>query len=652
MCPPDDLEVERKAPDLRLIKNLLVFARPYVKTILIAFIIIALTTGLELLLPYLIKIGIDRYINPHKIIEKASYYEISSEIFQELSSKEPFLLIRIEESLKHVEGKMYLPTEVLNSLSSAEISILRRTDLSRINLIALLFLLTISLNFFLNYAHIIILNIASQKIIYDLRVKIFTHLQALPFAFFDRNPVGRLVTRVTNDTDAIQEMFSNVIIALLKDFLLVFGIIIVMISLNLKLGIVSISLLPLVIILTVTFRLKAREIYRMVRTRLARINAYIAENISGIKITQLFLRENENLKRFKVINSDYYKATILNLRLNSIYRPLINAVSSLTLALLIYYGGGEIIKEKVEFGLLFVFISYIQTLFRPIQDMAEKYDLLQGAMASSERVFALLGESIPITDIKNPISLKEAVGSIEIKDVWFAYEKEDWVLKGVSFNVRPGESVGIVGMTGAGKTSIINLLCRFYEPQKGEILIDGIDIKKIALKDLRHNIAVILQDVFLFATDIKGNIRLNNRDISDEEVMEAASRVQAHKFIEDLPNGYSEKVEEGGSTLSAGQRQLISFARALVFNPRVLILDEATSNIDSATEVLITEALKVLIKGRTSIIIAHRLSTLENVDRIIILSKGKIVETGTHRELMAAKGLYYHLYTVQKMQVV
>lgn len=651
MPDSDELELERKAPDLRLIKSLLVYAKPYLKLILVAFILISLNTALELVAPYLIKMGIDKYINPYKTIDKVSYYEVKPEVLEFLSATNFTLYQKTINSISTFDGKKYVPIEVINSLNKKELYLLRNKDLSNLNILSLAFVVVIFLNFTMSYAHIFILNLSSQKIIYDLRVKIFTHLQNLPFSFFDRNPVGRLVTRVTNDTDAIQEMFSEVIIALLKDFLLVFGIIATMLYLNLKLAIISLSLLPIVILLTITFRYKAREIYRTVRTRLARINAYIAENISGMKISQLFLREEENLKRFKIINNDYFRATLNNLRLNSIYRPLINAVSSFTLAFIIYFGGGEIIKNNLEFGILFVFISYIQTLFRPIQDMAEKYDLLQSAMASSERVFALLSEPIPISDINNPITLKESIGSIEFKDVWFSYDKEEWVLKGVSFKVNPGESIGIVGMTGAGKTSIINLLCRFYEPQKGEILLDNINIKDISIKDLRRNIAVILQDVFLFATDIKGNIRLNNKEITDEEVKEAASRVQADKFIQNLPNGYNEKVEEGGSTLSAGQRQLISFARALVFNPRVLILDEATSNIDSATEQLITEALKVLIKGRTSVIIAHRLSTLENVNRIIVLNKGKIVETGTHSELLAAKGLYYHFYTVQRIKI-
>ncbi len=421
-----------------------------------------------------------------------------------------------------------------------------------------------------------------------------------------------------------------------------------MFILNKTLAIVSISLFPIVTILTIAFRLKAREIYRNVRTLLARINAYLAENISGMKIIQLFLREEENHERFKNINTLYFQTTIRNIRLNSVYRPAINALNSFALALIVYYGGKEILNNRIEIGMLFLFFSYVQTLFRPIQDIAEKYDLLQSAMASTERVVGLLNEPITITDSTNTIGLDLAKGSIEFKNVWFSYNNDEWVLKNVSFRINPGESVGFVGATGAGKTSIINLLCRFYEAQKGEILIDGINIKDLTLKDLRKNIAVIFQDVFLFATDIKENIRLNNRDISDEEIYEAARKIQAHQFIEELPNKYEEKMEERGITLSAGQRQLISFARALVFNPRILILDEATSSVDSATETLINEAMRILIKERTSILIAHRLSTLESVNKIIVLSNGKVVEIGTHSELIEKRGFYYHFYNVQK----
>ncbi len=367
-----------------------------------------------------------------------------------------------------------------------------------------------------------------------------------------------------------------------------------------------------------------------------------------MKIIQLFLREEENHERFKNINTLYFQTTIRNIRLNSVYRPAINALNSFALALIVYYGGKEILNNRIEIGMLFLFFSYVQTLFRPIQDIAEKYDLLQSAMASTERVVGLLNEPITITDSTNTIGLDLAKGSIEFKNVWFSYNNDEWVLKNVSFRINPGESVGFVGATGAGKTSIINLLCRFYEAQKGEILIDGINIKDLTLKDLRKNIAVIFQDVFLFATDIKENIRLNNRDISDEEIYEAARKIQAHQFIEELPNKYEEKMEERGITLSAGQRQLISFARALVFNPRILILDEATSSVDSATETLINEAMRILIKERTSILIAHRLSTLESVNKIIFLSNGKVVEIGTHSELIEKRGFYYHFYNVQK----
>ncbi len=644
-----EYDPESKAPDLILLKRLSSFARPYSKTMLIALLLIIMSTLTDLAIPYITKIGIDTYINPYKNIEGVPYYLISKEHLEEVKQNYPVLYHSLKNELKIENNTYLLEQKFIHSLNTDDLSRLRNYDLSNITKISLLFLIMIITNFLLNYGHVILLSIASQKIIYDLRITIFSHLQALPFSFFDKNPVGRLVTRVTNDTDAIQEMFSNVIITIIKDLLLVVGIITIMFILNTTLAIVSISLFPILIILTIAFRLKAREIYRNVRTLLARINAYLAENISGMKIIQLFLREEENLERFKNINNLYFQSTIRNLKLNSVYRPAINALSSFALALIVYYGGREFLKNKIEIGMLFLFFSYVQTLFRPIQDIAEKYDLLQSAMASTERVVGLLNEPISITNSGNPIGLDSAKGTIEFKNVWFSYNNDEWVLKNVSFKIHPGESVGFVGATGAGKTSIINLLCRFYEAQKGEILIDGINIKNLTLKDLRKNIAVIFQDVFLFATDIKENIRLNNRDISDEEVQEAARKVQAHLFIEELPYKYDERMEERGITLSSGQRQLISFARALVFNPRILVLDEATSNVDSATEALINDAMKVVIKGRTSILIAHRLSTLESVNKIIILSNGKVVEMGTHAELIAKKGFYYHFYNVQKL---
>lgn len=623
-----EFDPERKAPDMVLLKRLFFFARLYYKTMLIALLLITMSTFIDLAIPYIIKIGIDNYINPYNIIEGVPYYPISEQRLEEIKQNYPVLYRSLENKLIIKNDTYLLEQKFILTLKPDDLSRLRSYDLVNIVNISLLFLIMIILNFLLNYGHTLLLNIASQKIIYDLRVFIFSHLQALPFSFFDRNPVGRLVTRVTNDTDAIQEMFSNVIITMIKDVLLVTGIITIMLILNRTLALVSISLFPIVIILTIGFRLKAREIYRNVRTLLARINAYLAENISGMKIIQLFLREEENHERFKNINTLYFQTTIRNIRLNSVYRPAINALNSFALALIVYYGGKEILNNRIEIGMLFLFFSYVQTLFRPIQDIAEKYDLLQSAMASTERVVGLLNEPITITDSTNTIGLDLAKGSIEFKNVWFSYNNDEWVLKNVSFRINPGESVGFVGATGAGKTSIINLLCRFYEAQKGEILIDGINIKDLTLKDLRKNIAVIFQDVFLFATDIKENIRLNNRDISDEEIYEAARKIQAHQFIEELPNKYEEKMEERGITLSAGQRQLISFARALVFNPRILILDEATSSVDSATETLINEAMRILIKERTSILIAHRLSTLESVNKIIFLSNGKAVEIG------------------------
>ncbi|WP_029688002.1 ABC transporter ATP-binding protein [Thermoanaerobacter sp. A7A] len=584
-------EVMAKPFDIKIMKRLLTYAKPYWLYIFIAAVSILLVTASNLLRPYLVQKAIDNYIN-NPNIPKA---------------------------------------EAINGVTH----------------IGILYLIIITVAFIINYGQIYLIQYTGQKIIFNLRQQIFEHLQSLSLSFFDKNPVGRLVTRVTNDTDTLNEMYTSVIANLFNDIFIIFGIIIAMVSYNVKLALISLSTTPLIIVGMYIYRKLASQAYRLVRVRLARINAFLSEHISGMKIVQLFVTEHKKSKEFEKINKDYYDANMRQLTIFAIFRPSMDVIYSLTLALLIWYGGKDIISHKVEFGVLYAFVNYLQQLFQPIFDISEKYDILQSAMASAERIFILLDTKEQIKDPKEPIPLEDIQGKIEFKNVWFSYNGKDWVLKDVSFVVNPGETVAFVGATGAGKSSIISLLSRFYDIQKGEILIDGIDIRKVRQQDLRKHIGVVLQDVFLFTGDIKSNIRLNNKNITDNDIYMVAKYVNAHHFIKKLPEGYESKVTERGSTLSAGQRQLLAFARALAFNPKILVLDEATANIDTETERLIQDALKKLTKGRTTLVIAHRLSTIQHADKIIVLHKGRIREMGTHNELLQKKGLYYNLYMLQ-----
>ncbi|AEM78349.1 MULTISPECIES: ABC transporter ATP-binding protein [Thermoanaerobacter] len=584
-------EVMTKPFDIKIMKRLLTYAKPYWLYIFIAAVGILLVTASNLLRPYLVQKAIDNYINNPNIPK----------------------------------------VEAINGVTH----------------IGILYLIIITVAFIINYGQIYLIQYTGQKIIFNLRQQIFEHLQSLSLSFFDKNPVGRLVTRVTNDTDTLNELYTSVIANLFNDIFIILGIIIAMVSYNVKLALISLSTTPLIIGGMYIYRKLASQAYRLVRVRLARINAFLSEHISGMKIVQLFVTEHKKSKEFEKINKDYYDANMRQLTIFAIFRPSMDVIYSLTLALLIWYGGKDIISHKIEFGVLYAFVNYLQQLFQPIFDISEKYDILQSAMASAERIFILLDTKEQIKDPEKPIPLEDIQGKIEFKNVWFSYNGKEWVLKDVSFVVNPGETVAFVGATGAGKSSIISLLSRFYDIQKGEILIDGIDIRKVRQQDLRKHIGVVLQDVFLFTGDIKSNIRLNNKNITDNDIYMVAKYVNAHHFIKKLPEGYESKVTERGSTLSAGQRQLLAFARALAFNPKILVLDEATANIDTETERLIQDALKKLTKGRTTLVIAHRLSTIQHADKIIVLHKGRIREMGTHNELLQKKGLYYNLYMLQ-----
>lgn len=486
-----------------------------------------------------------------------------------------------------------------------------------------------------------------QKTLYDIRTQIFNHIQKLALKFFDRTPIGRLVTRATNDVEALGELFSSGIVMVFSDIFIIFWILGFMFFMDFSLSLVTLSVLPVLIYGTFLFRKKARESYRDVRLHLARLNSYMQEHVTGMSVVQIFNKENDEFRKFSAINSDYRRVNIKSIFYYAVFYPSVELLSSIAIGLIIWYGGGEVIQRTLTIGVLFAFIQYTEMFFRPIRDLSEKYNIMQTAMASSERVFKLLDNQTMIRNPENPVKLENVKGSIEFRNVWFAYNDEDYVLKDISFKINPGERIAIVGHTGAGKTSIINILTRFYDINKGEILLDGVNIEKLDKRDLRKHISMVLQDVFLFSGDIKSNINLNDNTINEERIIEAARIVGADKFINNLPQKFSQEVKERGATLSVGQKQLISFARALAYNPKILILDEATSSIDTESEILIKQAIEKLLVGRTAIIIAHRLSTIQNADKIIVLHKGEIRETGNHQQLLAKKGIYYKLYQLQ-----
>ncbi len=488
-----------------------------------------------------------------------------------------------------------------------------------------------------------------QDIIYDMRNEIFAHIESLTMRFFDTTPVGKLVTRATNDVESINEVFTDILIKLFRNAVKIVGLIIIMLALNARLALYSFVLLPVVMALTVIFRLISRKTYRMVRTRLTAINTYLSEHLSGMKIIQVFGCEAQKLKEFSKKNDDLYKAGFREMMVFALFRPGLYMLSVVALAIVMYFGGRTALMGVITIGTLFKFLQYIGSFFEPIQELAEQFSTLQSAIASSEKIFTLLDTKPQIPRSEHPTLLPEIKGRIEFDHVWFSYtgDEKDWVLRDVSFTIEPGQSVAFVGATGAGKSSILNLIGRYYDVQKGTIRVDGVDIREMSREQLRGAIGQVQQDVFLFTGDISGNIRLLNEDITDEQIREAAREVNAARFIERLPNGYSERVTERGATYSAGQRQLLSFARTLAYDPKILILDEATSNIDTETEQWIKEAVHRLMQGRTAIMVAHRLSTIQDCDRIMVMHHGRIRESGTHQELLQKNGIYKRLYELQ-----
>ncbi|MFH2035646.1 MAG: ABC transporter ATP-binding protein [Candidatus Zixiibacteriota bacterium] len=582
-------EILGKAYDARLMRRLLTYVRPYRSQLVFSVLILVVGSLMQLLLPISIQIGIDNYV----------------------STK----------------------------------------DIGGLGQIALIYAGILLAAFILQYLQMLITMTVGQKVQYDIRMQVFSHLQKLDISFFDKNPVGRLVTRVTNDVNVLDEMFSSGLVAVFGDLITLVGIVIALLYYNWQLALLTFLVLPLIIIATAIFRKKVRGIFRDVRTRLARLNAFMQEHISGISIIQLFSREKKIFNDFATINADLRDTNLKGIYYFAIFFPAVEIISAFSLAILLYFGGIQINSAALTFGELVAFIQLVQRFYHPIRDLAEKYNILQSSMASSERIFKLLDTEPKVAKGNKIVKQEKFTGALSFENIWFAYNEGEDVIKDLSFTVEPGEKVAIVGATGAGKTSLISLLYRFYDYQRGSIKIDGVEIRDIVPSELRANFGLVLQDVFIFSGNYAGNIRLGNKAISDDKIIEALKRVNLYEFIQKSEGGLYAEVKERGATLSTGQKQLLSFARALAFDPKILILDEATSSVDTATERLIQTALDNLLENRTAIMIAHRLSTIEKADKILVMHHGRLREMGRHEELLKQKGIYYRLYQMQFKQM-
>jgi ATP-binding cassette subfamily B protein len=520
-------------------------------------------------------------------------------------------------------------------------------DLNGLTDIVLLFGAVLVIGAAVRYAQTYLTIWVGQKVLHDIRRQVFAHLQRLNLAFYDKNPVGRLVTRVTSDVNTLNEMFSSGVVTIIGDLFTLALIVGALLHYNWQLALITFAVVPLLVAATFIFRAKVRNVYRQVRARVARINAFLQENVTGIKVVQLFCQEDRTYKKFEQINVSLRAAHFRSIYYYATFFPVVEIISTLAVGMVLYFGGFKIESGQLTFGELVAFITLVEMFYRPIRDLSEKYNILQASMASSERIFSLLDTEPAIVSPAKPQKLERCTGRIEIENLWFAYNNDDWVLKDVSFTVEPGQKVAIVGATGAGKSSLISLLYRFYDYQRGAIKLDGIELKQMDIDSLRSHLALVLQDVFVFSGDIAGNVRLRDKNISDEQVREALHRVGFERFLRRLGDDITSEVRERGATLSTGQKQLLSFARALAHDPDILILDEATSSVDTETETLIQSALEQLFEGRTSIIVAHRLSTIEKADRILVLHHGELRESGTHKELMQQRGIYHKLYQLQ-----
>lgn len=657
-------------------KRLLSYLKPHKWVMTLATVLVLFIIAVELYRPIIVGNAIDQYINGyyHPYVEadvsapdavnwnglvlsrnqavskadSASFYQIflwkdHYYMAENLTRSECTALQNANTSVL----KNYV-REGAQKLTSNDLKVLRQNDFKGILKAGILFLLLLFSGFFLNLADTWLLQKMGQQIVYKLREETFTHIHSLSLSFFNTTPVGKLVTRVSNDTEAVNELFSTILVKLFKNVVKIIGYAVVMLSINVKMAGISFLLLPLVAILTFVFRHLSRKAYQITRNKITELNTFLSEHISGMKLIQIFAREKEKYSEFEGKSMELYRANFREIMTFAIFRPSIYLVSVIAMILVIRTGSLSVLNGSLSLGTLFVFITYISSFFEPIQELSEQLGTLQSSIASAEKIFSVLDVKPEIVSPADPTPVN-ILGEIEFRHVWFAYEEENYILKDVSFVIHPGEKAAFVGATGAGKSTILNLIGRYFDIQKGQILIDGIDIHEIDLDVLRGAIGQVQQDVFIFTGDIKSNISLNNEAISPDDVRRAAEIVNADPFIQKLPHGYDEPVTERGSTLSAGQRQLLSFARTLAYDPKILVLDEATANIDTETETLITQALARLMDGRTTIMVAHRLSTIQHADKIIVMHHGEIKESGTHQELLAKDGLYKKLYELQLM---
>lgn len=574
-----------KAYDARLMKRLLAYIRPYRWAVVVAAVLLLMLSVLRIATPYLIQRAIDDYITPG--------------------------------------------------------------NLSGLSLLAVAFFVVLVLSSAVQFAQTYLTAWLGQKVLHDIRTEVFDHLQKLHLGFFDRNPVGRLLTRVTNDVNTLNEMFSSGVVTIIGDIFTLIMIVAALLYYNWQLALITFTVVPLLVGATFVFRARVRNVYREVRLKLARLNAFLQEHLTGIKVVQLFNREQRTFEKFNDINRDLRSAHFRSIYYYATFFPVVEIIGTLSVALLLYFGGFRIESGNLTFGELVAFITLVEMFYRPIRDLSEKYNILQASMASSERIFKLIDTPPALLSVPGARKLEACTGRIDVENLWFAYNEPEWVLKDISFTVEPGQKIAVVGATGAGKSSLISLLYRFYDYQKGDIKLDGRSLKDLPIDNLRNHLGLVLQDVFVFSGDIAGNVRLRNEAITDDQVKEALRRVGFNRFLSRYKDGIHTEVRERGTTMSTGQKQLLSFARALAFDPDILMLDEATSSVDTETEKLIQTALDELLKGRTSIIIAHRLSTIEKADKIIVLHHGELRESGGHDELMRREGIYHKLYQLQ-----
>ncbi len=645
-----------KPYDLRLYKRLYPFSRPYRLLLFASIGLVLMITALDLALPYMTKIAIDRYIVPRS--ESAAAGNASGTpsknrfIRADLNDPRQLALVDKYRSLFKVEGNTArISYDALGRMDKSELAVLRHRNLTGLSVLSAVFLVLVLIHFILSFVQKMIMEYTGLMIMHDLRMRLFVHIQDLALAFFTRNPVGRLVTRVTNDVENMHELFTTVISMLFKDLFLLGGIAVVMLVLNWKLALVSFTVLPLVWYASLNFSRRARDIFRELRIQVAEINTRFSETIGGIRVIQLFLHELENYRSFKKLNHDNYLAGMKQIHVLAVFMPLIEVLGVVAVAMVIFYGGGAVLSGTLSLGALVAFISYLRMFFRPIRDLAEKFNILQNAMASAERIFLILDsrENLPRSMLQDaqPVSALEDIEEIRFENVSFGYNKSEKVLKDINFRIKAGETVAVVGRTGAGKTSLINLLPRFYDPGSGRVLINNLDIRSLEPTAFRSKMALVMQDSFLFSGTIRDNIfQVDPAPGAEEQelILEASN---CKPLIDRLSRGLDTVLTEGGASISSGERQLISIARAFARNPQLILFDEATSYIDSPTELQIQQALEKLMKNRTSLVIAHRLSTVRNADRIMVLNHGRIIESGTHDELMDLNGFYFKLLQLQ-----